>query len=79
MPLRVTGLPLNDALRTIESAGAVVAAVESAAPPADFRPRRTEQRAEAVYVATVWRDEAGAVNLRTVSVPAEPIKAVVRS
>lgn len=72
MAPRVVGLPLEEALRTLDASGVRVDSVEAAAPPADFRPRRKTQTPETVYVAAEWENEDGSVRLRTVSVPAEP-------
>jgi hypothetical protein len=70
---RVVGLPVEEALRALESAGAPAADIESVDVPSDFHSRRpVDTRRKTGFVAAQWNLPGGGLRLRVVSVPFGP-------
>ena len=72
---RVAGLPLDEAIRVLEAAGAGESCIERVSTPADFKRRKNDgARNKTEYVAAQWELDGGKIRLRVVSVPVEPIQ-----
>jgi hypothetical protein len=70
---RVVGLPVEEAMRVLETAQAPAVEIENVAVPADFRSRRpADNRRKIEYVAAQWSSPEGMLRLRVVSVPFGP-------